>query len=61
MPWIRFLEDFDWKPTPAVTVAYRSGMTMLVTTACAKAALAKGSAERTSKPRGVDDGPTADD
>ncbi|TCQ79958.1 hypothetical protein EDF68_1031 [Ochrobactrum sp. BH3] len=23
MPWVRFSEDFDWKPLPQVTIAYK--------------------------------------
>ncbi|MEQ1901862.1 MAG: hypothetical protein ABL866_14160 [Devosia sp.] len=49
MPWIKFTADFDFRPKPAVTLAYRAGQVVLVTTACAKAAIDKGRAERTSK------------
>jgi hypothetical protein len=50
MPWVRFLAGFDFKPKPAVTIAYRPGDVKLVTTACARAALAAGKAEKTTKP-----------
>lgn len=38
MPWVRFTADFDWKPTPQVTIGYRAGTEKLVTTPCAQAA-----------------------
>lgn len=50
MPWVKFTADFDWKPKPAVTVAYHAGQTKLVTTACARRAKAQGRAEAASKP-----------
>lgn len=46
MPWVRFLEEFDWKPKPAVTVAFRAGTVKLVTRACAEKALTAGKAVR---------------
>lgn len=51
MPVVRFLKDFDWKPTPSYTIAYRAGTQMLVTTACSRKAVAKGRAELVNKPR----------
>lgn len=50
MPWVRFSADMDFKPTPQVTIAYRAGDVKLVTTACAKRAVALGRAVRTNKP-----------
>lgn len=46
MPWIEFTEDFDWKPKPQVTIAYRAGMALNVTTACANDAVRKGKGKR---------------
>lgn len=51
MPWVRFTQAFDWKPQPSVTIAYQAGQVKLVTTPCAEAAIAKGKAERTTKPQ----------
>lgn len=53
MPWVRFMADFDWKPKPAVTLAFRAGEERLVTTPCAAAAVAAGKAERIHKPKGA--------
>ncbi|MDH7792001.1 hypothetical protein [Ochrobactrum sp. AN78] len=39
MPHVRFTEDFDWKPLPQVTIAYKAGWFGLVTTPCATAAI----------------------
>lgn len=49
MPWVRFTEDFDFKPSSSVTIGYRAGQTKLVTTACANAAVAKRKADRVQK------------
>lgn len=38
MPWARFVEDFNWRPSYGVTVAYKTGMVLNVTRACAEAA-----------------------
>lgn len=46
MPRVRFSEDFDWKPTKRVTIAYLAGSEELVTTPCAAAAIAAGKAEK---------------
>lgn len=50
MPWVRFTAPYDHKPTPMVTQAYAAGAEVLVTTACAKAAVAAGKAERIKRP-----------
>lgn len=52
MPWVRFTADFDWKPKPTVTMAYKAGDTKLVTTPCARQAKALGRAEPVRKPHG---------
>ncbi|MGV8830339.1 MAG: hypothetical protein ACOH2N_00045 [Devosia sp.] len=49
MPQVRFVADFDWKPSRQITVAYRSGDELLVTTACANAAMAAKKAVKVSK------------
>ncbi|QIG68725.1 hypothetical protein EVB67_075 [Rhizobium phage RHph_TM3_3_14B] len=50
MPWVRFTADMDWKPKPAVTIAYKAGMVRLVTRACAAKATDAGKAEKTERP-----------
>ncbi|WP_196258572.1 hypothetical protein [Pelagibacterium limicola] len=50
MPWFRFDKDFDFKPRPGVTIAYRAGRTLLVTTACAARAEALGRGVMVRKP-----------
>lgn len=56
MPYVRFTADFDFKPRPAVTQAFRVGEVRLVTTACAVVAEARGKAVRCDKPKGDADG-----
>lgn len=41
MPKVRFVADFNFS-RQRITVAYKAGMKQLVTTACAKEAIAKG-------------------
>lgn len=41
---VRFTADFDWKPTPQTTIAYRAGDEKVVTKECADMAIAKGKA-----------------
>jgi len=36
--WVRFVADFDWRATPAVTFAYKAGTIEFVTRACAEEA-----------------------
>lgn len=50
MPWVRFTADFDWKPIPAVTIAYKADMVRLVTRACASKAAELGKAEKAERP-----------
>jgi hypothetical protein len=50
--WLRFTADFNFKPSPAVTISYRAGMTKNVTRACAAAAVAAAKAEPTERPPG---------
>lgn len=42
---VRFLTDYDYKPTPGSTVAYRAGWSGLVRKECAERAVALGKAE----------------
>lgn len=49
MPRVHFTADFDWSPRPGVTIAYKRGHRLLVTTRCAAAAVAAGRAERIRK------------
>lgn len=42
---IRFLADYDYKPTPGSTVAYKTGWSGLVRKECAERAVALGKAE----------------
>lgn len=59
MPWVRFSEDFDWKPLPQVTIAYRAGWSGLVTTPCANSAVQANKAIRLKTPKkGEKDGNT---
>ncbi|RVQ20394.1 hypothetical protein CN096_06745 [Sinorhizobium meliloti] len=51
--WMRFLADYDWKPRPPVTIAFRAGDVKNVTRACAAAAMALGKAERTERQSNV--------
>lgn len=51
MPWFHFEQDFDFRPKPGVTIAYKAGMTKLVTTTCAKQAEQKGKGARVRKPK----------
>jgi hypothetical protein len=44
MARVRFIADFDYKPTRAVTVAYKAGMQCLVKRDCADQAIAAGKA-----------------
>lgn len=51
MAWVKFTEDFDWWPSPQVTIAYKAGMTLNVTRRCAESAKAKGKAVSCASPR----------
>jgi hypothetical protein len=48
MPKVHFTKDFDWSPLPLngrVTIAYKAGSVVVVTTPCANLAIAAGAAE----------------
>jgi hypothetical protein len=51
MPRVTFTDDFDFKPKPQVTIAYKAGWSGLVTTPCADQAVAAGKATRQAKPK----------
>ncbi len=44
MARLRFTADFDYKPLPSVTIAYRAGMTCVVKRDCYDKAIAAGRA-----------------
>lgn len=39
---VHFIRDFDYKPKPSVTIAYRKGEKVLVRLECAEQAIARG-------------------
>ena len=54
---MRFTADFDYKPTPSATIAYKAGMELTVKRECAEQAIAankavpvSSAAEAESKP-----------
>lgn len=51
MPWVRFIQDFDFHPKTGVTIAYKRGAVLFVNTPCAEQAIAKGRAEKTENAR----------
>lgn len=50
MPWVRFIDPFDWHPKVNVIFAYQAGEVQLVTRRCANEAVAAGKAEKTVNP-----------
>ena len=50
MPWVRFKENFDWKPSEKVMVAYRKGTVHLVHSTCAEQAVNQGRADIIERP-----------
>jgi len=50
MPWVRFTEDFWFRPRPSVKIRYRANHTYSVVTKCAQEAVAAKKAKRTSRP-----------
>lgn len=44
---VRFIEDWDYKPSPQVTLAFKAGDVKLVTAACAEKAIRLKKAEPT--------------
>lgn len=57
MPWVKFSRDYSFVPMRkrTISIAFKAGMTMLVTTECAAVAIFAGAAERVEKPRGQND------
>lgn len=45
MARVKFTADFDYRPTPSVTIAYLAGMEQTVKRECADQAIAAGKAE----------------
>lgn len=52
MPWVKFIANYNFVVTPAVTIAYKAGMVEFVHRRCATLAVAAGRAERTERPEG---------
>lgn len=50
MAWVRFTSDFEWWPSPQVTISYKAGSILNVTRRCAKEAVEKGRAVRAAAP-----------
>jgi hypothetical protein len=50
MPWVRFVDKFDWRPHRSVVIAFKKDMRLFVTRACADEALAKGKAVPDKRP-----------
>lgn len=50
MPWVKFVSDFDWKPSPMTLRAFLPGMVKNVPTPCADAAVQAGAGVRMKKP-----------
>lgn len=50
MPWVRFVDDFDWRPSGKAVVAFKRGMTLFVTRAAADASIARGRAVAAERP-----------
>lgn len=51
MARVRFIDDFDYKPTPMSTIAYKADMDLTVKRECADEAIAKGKAVEIDPPR----------
>ncbi|TKT78419.1 hypothetical protein [Aquamicrobium sp. LC103] len=51
MARLRFTADFDYRPTPMSTIAYKEGMELTVRRECADEAVAKGKAVEIDPPR----------
>ncbi|WWT40017.1 hypothetical protein [Nostoc phage Nsp-JY10] len=58
MAKVLFTHDFDYKPTPRITIGYRAGMKKTVKRECADRAIASGKAVSLDrvKPREAADG-----
>lgn len=49
--WVRFTADFPWNPVPAQTIMFKAGMVRFVPRRCAEAAIARGVAQKATRPR----------
>lgn len=49
MPRVRFTANFDFKPKPSVTQAFKAGEEKMVTTPCAEAAVKAGKGQIVKK------------
>lgn len=56
MPWVRFSENFDFRPPekPHVCIAFKSNKTYFVRRICAEQAIARGKAALTTRPMNVE-------
>ena len=54
MPWVEFIADFEFRPSPSTSIDYLSGMRLSVTEACAAQAVAAGKAKRVATPKAAD-------
>lgn len=52
MARVRFTADFDYKPTPSTTIAYRAGQEYVVRRECADRAVKLGKAVAVKKDEG---------
>jgi hypothetical protein len=53
---VRFIEDFDYKPTSQSTIAYKAGMEETVRRECGEQAIAAGKAKEVRSPGKPADG-----
>ena len=60
MARVRFTADFDYRPTPVSTIAYKAGMDLTVRRECADQAVAAGKAEDLDALRKVADAQETD-
>ncbi|TXI03389.1 MAG: hypothetical protein E6Q76_13920 [Rhizobium sp.] len=58
MARVRFTADFDYKPLPSTTIAYRAGMVCVVKRECADQAIAAGKAVDFFRSKEAADGKT---
>lgn len=49
--WVKFTGGFRWKPSTAITIAYKEGTIANVTKACGNAAIEQGKAKPINKTR----------
>jgi hypothetical protein len=56
MARVQFIRDFDWKPTPQTTIAYKAGGEHTVRRECADAAVKAGAATEGDDQRKPADG-----